>query len=316
MTVLPRDFVVTHDGLAFAVVDEGVEDGRVLGTLRYVPDGQRLRKLGSDDAEALLRDRYPAYRYYSARLDVSVHAVPESHVVTHHSARARLTEFWRAGGGDALQSRLVRLLAVFAEHGLAPSSLGISGSMLIGAHGATSDLDLVAYERQDFNRARAIIARGLDSGVFTALGEDDWRDAYARRGCELSYTEYVWHERRKDNKAMYEGTKFDLTLVTCQGKAATAARWQKLGGAQLRATVVDASAAFDYPASYRIDDPDIAEIVAYSQTYAGQARDGEAIEVAGIVEQDASGSRRLIVGAGREARGAFLRVAAAGTARR
>lgn len=310
MTVLPRDFVVTHDGLAFAVVDEVVEDGRVLGTLRYVPDGRRLRKLGSDDAEALLRDRYPAYLYYSARLDVSLHAVPESHVLTHHSARARLSELWRSGGGDALQSRLVRLLSVFAGHGLAPSSLGISGSMLIGAHRAGSDLDLVAYDRRDFDRARAIIARALQSGEFDPLAEDDWRDAYARRGCELSYAEYVWHERRKLNKAMYEGTRFDLSLVTRPGADASPARWRKLGGAHLRATVVDASAAFDYPASYRIDDPDIAEVVAYSQTYAGQARDGEAIEAAGIVEQDAAGCRRLIVGAGREARDAFLRVVA------
>ncbi|MFO1417172.1 MAG: hypothetical protein U1E83_00745 [Methylotetracoccus sp.] len=312
MMVLPRDFVVTHDGLAFAVVDDVIEDGRVLGTLRYAPDGQRLRKLGSEDAEALLRDRYPAYRYYSARLDVSLHAVPESQVLTHHSARARLSEFWRAGGGDALQSRLVRLLRVFAGHGLAPSSLGISGSLLIGAHGAGSDLDLVAYDRRDFDRARAIIARALESGEFDPLAEDDWRDAYARRGCELSYAEYVWHERRKDNKAMYEGTKFDLSLVTCRGDDVGAVPWRKLGGAHLRATVVDASASFDYPASYRIDDPDISEIVAYSQTYAGQARDGESIDVAGIVEQDAAGRRRLIVGAGREARGAYLRVVAAG----
>jgi predicted nucleotidyltransferase len=33
------------------------------------------------------------------------------------------------------------------------------------------------------------------------LDETLWQDAYARRGCTLSYEEYRWHEQRKYNKA-------------------------------------------------------------------------------------------------------------------
>jgi hypothetical protein len=46
------------------------------------------------------------------------------------------------------------------------------------------------------------------------------------------------------------------------------------------------SKAYDYPASYLIDHPEIQETISYSATYAGQACSGE---VMGIVEKSLSG---------------------------
>jgi predicted nucleotidyltransferase len=72
--------------------------------------------------------------------------------------------------------------------------------------------------------------------------------------------------------------------------------------------VVDDAAAYDYPARYRVDDPEVGEILVFTHTYVGQAVRGEAIEAAGQLEEEASGRLRLVIGSSREAPGEYLRV--------
>lgn len=66
--------------------------------------------------------------------------------------------------------------------------------------------------------------------------------------------------------------------------------------------------AFDSPARYGIDHPDVSEIVCCTPTYVGQARRGEVIQAAGWLEETSRGTRRLIVGTSREAPGEYVRV--------
>ena len=72
--------------------------------------------------------------------------------------------------------------------------------------------------------------------------------------------------------------------------------------------MTDDSAAFDYPASFVIDDSLIQEVVSFTATYNGQAQAGETIVAAGQVEVNDAGKKRLVVGSSREAVGEFIRV--------
>jgi predicted nucleotidyltransferase len=85
--------------------------------------------------------------------------------------------------------------------------------------------------------------------------------------------------------------------------------YRKQGMVSLKAIITDDSKAYDYPASYLIDHPEIHQILSYSATYAGQACYGESIEARGVVEKSLSGHCRLLVGASREATGQYLKVA-------
>jgi predicted nucleotidyltransferase len=306
MSFLPRDFIETDEGLLFAVVDSIIEDGKVLGFLRYGPGG----KLATAAANALLRDAYPGYLHHSTRLDADLHAVPLASITRHHQPRQRAGEILRLGASDPIEGKLVRLLTLLVGGGLPAQSLGVTGSLLIGRQSPRSDLDVVVYGRENFFQALAWVSGLVEAGLVHELDGPDWRDAYDRRGCALSYEDYCWHERRKGNKGLIEGTKFDLALIAPEADEAPQAVWHKTGTAIVHARVLDDTRAFDQPARYLIDHPEIGEVQSFTPTYAGQAKAGETIEAAGKVEASNEGRKRLVVGSSREALGEFIRVIA------
>ncbi len=304
MNPLPRDFIETSEGLIFAVVDGVPEDGKVLSFLRYVPGG----KVSTEAANVLLRERHPHYLHHSTRLDAKLHAVPLAHVRRHHRPRERVREILARGAEDAIEQKLVRLVMLLTDGGVPADALGVTGSLLIGRQTPSSDLDLVIYGRENFFRVRALVRELIKAGQLDDLDEAAWRDAFERRGCELSFEEFLRHERRKGNKGMIEGTKFDLALIVEDAEPEAPGAWRKVGSTVIRAKVLDDSRAYDQPARYAIDHPEIGEVLSFTHTYVGQALTGETIEAAGAVETCDDGRRRLIVGSSREAPGEFIRV--------
>jgi predicted nucleotidyltransferase len=307
MDCQPRDFIETPEGLLFAVVDARPEEGRVLCFLRYVREGGKVRKLGTDAANAYLADRFPDYRFVSKRLDARLHAVPWTAIARHHRPRQRVRELLAEPAPDAIEARAVRWLRLMAARGLYPERVGLTGSLLIGAQTARSDLDFVIYGRETFFEARRQVRAAMESGELSSLDEAAWREAYQRRGGALSFEEYRWHEARKFNKGLIEGTKFDISLIG-ERPPEDSGPVRKLGPTVLRAGVRDARHAFDHPARYRLDHPEVPEAWCFTATYAGQAEPGETVEIAGILEETESGRRRVVVGSSREAPGEYIRV--------
>lgn len=307
MSLLPRDFVETRDGLIFAVVDSRIEEGRVLGFLRYRRTGGRPVKLATDQANAWLAANAPDLLYESPRLAARLHGIPLERLAHHHRPRERAAVLMTAPARDALEAKAKHGLTIFQAGGIPPGALGLTGSLLIGAQHPASDLDFVIYDRDTFHRAREVVRDAIAAGDLAGLTLDDWREAHERRGCDLSFDDYLWHERRKLNKGLCEGTRFDITLVA-EEPAAPDAPVRKLGRAALTAEVIDASQAFDFPARYRLAHPVIAEALSFSHTYAGQALAGEVVEMAGQLEETAAGTQRIIVGSSREAPGEFIKV--------
>ena len=303
----PRDFIETEDGLIFAVVDSRVEQGRVLSFLRYRREAEQPIKLSTAEANNWLAGDCPDLIFDSVRLDARVHGVRMEQIQRHYRPRDRAATLAQMPAKDALEARAQHCLAIFQSGGIPLRQLGITGSLLIGAQHQGSDLDFVIYDRENFQRAREIVRDAVASGDLDPLGADDWREAYARRGCDLNFDEYVWHERRKHNKGMCQGTKFDITLVT-EGAGSTEEPVTKAGPCKLIAEIADAGQAFDFPARYQLTHPEIGEVLSFSHTYAGQALSGEWVEIAGQLEQAADGSQRIIVGSTREAPGEFIRV--------
>ena len=307
MHYLPRDFIETRDGLMLAVVDSQFEQGRVLGSLRYRRQDGRAVKLSTAAANAWLERHAPEVIFQSTRLAARLHGVPVDRIVRHYQPRQRARELMTAPKQDAIETKARHCLEILFDKGLPREQVGITGSLLIGAQHAASDLDFVIYDREAFQQARMIVREAIRSGDLDDLTPAAWREAYARRGCELSFEEYLWHERRKFNKGLYEGTKFDITLVSeSEDEPATACR--KLGPIRLNAEVLDASHAYDFPARYRLAHAEIQEAISFSHTYAGQALAGEWISIAGQLEATRDGTRRIIVGSTREAPDEFIKV--------
>jgi len=306
--VLAKDFVETAEGLVFAVVESGLEQGKVLCFLRYIKLNKQWKKLNTEQANQLLTDQYPHYLYYSLIKQAHCHALNLEDIVKYHQPKTRLKQLFLANDLDDVESDCASLCALFQKQGLAIDQIGITGSILISAQKQSSDIDLVFYSRDSFNLARKITQSLIEQGHCTELSDEDWLDSYDRRCCELSYSEYVWHEKRKFNKAVINQRKFDLNLVNVTAAVDNQVQYKKIEPVMIKAQVTDDSLSFDYPAEFSIRHPKINSIVCYTATYTGQAKTGEWIEVAGWLEQSSDGYQRIVVGSTREAAGEYIKV--------
>jgi predicted nucleotidyltransferase len=303
---LAKDFVETEENLLFAVVSNGLEQGKVLVFLRYVQNELGRRKYATDEANQLLQQHYPDYLHYSPVLDCTLHAVPVERISKHYSAQQTLQAMLGTPAPDAVTADLMALCQLLQQQGVDLRQWGITGSLLIGAQQQGSDIDLVCYDAANFHHCRAVLAELITQGKLSALSELDWQQSYQRRDCDLSFADYVWHEQRKLNKALINGRKFDLSLLNPANVVSN--QYQKCGMITVQCQVIDDSAAFDYPAQWLIDHEQIYSVVSFTATYTGQAIRGEFIEIAGQVEQNAQGVKRLVVGSSREARGEYIKV--------
>jgi predicted nucleotidyltransferase len=304
---LPKDFIQTAQGLLFAVVVAGVEENKVRCFLRYVcHENGQWRKITTNDANALLTDYYPTYCFHSPLLDAFLHGVSLDAITHHHRPTERLTQLLRQKQHDVIEKDCVDLCRLFETQGVDLSSIGVTGSLLISQQNMNSDIDLVCYDLTVFTQCRAALRELLAQHALTDLSEVDWQASYERRDCDLDFESYVWHERRKFNKALINGRKFDLSLVEPQPIYAIS--YRKCGAMMLSVRVKDDARAFCYPAEFQLAHPHIQSVVCFTATYTGQAIVGEMIEIAGMLEEDEYGNQRIVVGSSREAQGEYIKV--------
>lgn len=298
MKVRIRDFIETVDGWIFAVADYAQQDGfRCI--LRYVPDpegtrearGIKYRKLDFDEAFAFLKSERPDYVH-------DLHVVPEEDVIRIYRP---VDELARVAKAD---SRLMRISTLLAKGGVPKECMGITGSMLIGLQGPSSDIDLVAYG-ESWWKARAVLSKAKSEGRIQELDEAMWRRIYSKRKPEIGFDEFVLHEMRKGNRGMIEGTYFDLLFTRDWSQISPSLPGKVIGRRKIVAEVLDAKFSFDSPAILKLNH-DVGEILCYSHTYAGQALPGETVEAMGVVEKTPTGLR-LVVGTTREAKGEWIR---------
>jgi predicted nucleotidyltransferase len=307
---LPKDFIQTKQGLVFAVVSYQPHEGKVGCFLRYVSNGDAWEKIDTEQANQLLRQSYPEYLYQSTQFDAMFHAVAVKDIVEHHRPEERLQYVLQQEPSDEIEHKLQQLIPILVRFGVNCDFLGLTGSMLINQQRSTSDIDLVVFGREDFQKTRQALKRAVYSGELSDLDLTLMKDNFDRRAGELSFDEFSWHEYRKYNKASIDGTKFDIGMVCLSSEIQQdEEQYQKQGMRTIITKVVDDLRAFDFPAVYLVDDKLTPEVLSFTHTYVGQAKKGELIEVSGAVECNiATGKCRLIVGSTREAEGEYIKV--------
>jgi hypothetical protein len=307
---LPKDFIQTADGLIFAVVSYHPHQQKVGCFLRYAASGDNWQKVDTAQANRLLSRHYPQYLFKSKQFDAEFHAVSVRDIVSHYRPEDRLKTLLAAQPKDEIEQKLHRLITILVQFGVDCNFLGLTGSMLIGQQKPGSDIDLVVYGRKAFHQTRDVVRQAVVSGLVDELDIALMRDNFHRRGGDLNFEEFAWHESRKFNKAAINGTKFDIGMVCLPTELDhDHHHYIKQGISTVKAMVLDDQRAFDFPARYLIDNEMTPEVVSFTHTYVGQAQTGEMIEVSGAVECDsASGQRRLVVGSTREAIGEYIKV--------
>ncbi len=296
-----RDFLITKDDWLFSVSDYFCNDG-IRSTLRYVPDengerelnGKRYRKYDFGPAFEFMRKYRPEWVQ-------DVHVVPESEVkiVLHpYNIIPKLINS---------DSRVREIVKILDMSGIPRTSMGVTGSMLLGLQNENSDIDFVVYGPLWLRARDTITSAKQQEGSIEELDEEMWQRIYRKRVPDISFEEFMLHESRKGNRGMIEGTYFDLLFVR---------EWDQIKEPLLRgkdtvkmkieAEVTNADFAFDSPAYYKIRHSEIDHVISYTHTYAGQALPTEIIEASGIVEE-VGNMKRLVVGTSREPKGEWIK---------
>jgi uncharacterized protein len=294
-----RDFIEDRDGWLYAVSTYDNTD-RIGCILRYVPDprgdrvnslGTRYLKLDFEPAFQLIREKKPHY------LDI-IHRVPPADVKRIYKPESELPSI---ASRDPRVKRLMELFLVPA------SSMGCTGSLLVGLEIETSDIDFIVYGR-DWFIAREHLISSVKTGKLEPMSEELWKTVYRKRRPEISLHEFILHEKRKWNRGQIEGTYFDLLYSRGYDEIGSAysVKGEALGPITIEARVTDATYAYDNPAIYSVSHEKISKVLSFTHTYSGQAVGGEIIEARGICERHGN-EYWLIVGTTREAKGEYIK---------
>jgi len=292
-----RDFVITENNWVCAVVSYDNEP-KVRAFLRYIPDrngarvneyGVRFRKVGFAEARQLMRR--------SVHFRDGLCAIPYDDI-----AQLRRPQQCVEQCHDADVATIVDF---FESNGVSRRYMGVTGSRLVGLATDSSDIDFVLYGRPSFERGRAALRNAVESGSLPEISTDMWERIFRKRTPELTFEEFVLHEKRKWNRGSIGTTYFDVLFVRDYDEIAIEPRGMDDGFATIRATVTDATYAFDSPAIYEVQHESVNKVLSYTHTYAGQAQEGEVIEARGICNK--AGRTRLIVGTSRAAQGEWIK---------
>jgi len=313
-----RDYLLTKEGLFFAVVGNLHPNDKVVAYLKYVPD-----KLGSwgrgetkfkrvlrhytipslKETFRLLKEKYPHYLYRDTTLNIVMSFVPIKHIRKHFRPEDRVKEILGSSERDKLEQITIELIKLISkESNVSFYSFGITGSILINIHQVEfSDVDLIVYGKNNSYRVREALINLYQNSDYNIrkfstqefekwytkisslyhLGLDD-----ARRICE-----------RKWNRGIFNGTPFSIHPVKTEREVFDTYDsyiFQPIDIVRIRATVTDAEEAIFNPAIYKInrvevlDGPKIGnyikEVATYEGLYSDIAKEGEKIEVRGKLE--------------------------------
>jgi predicted nucleotidyltransferase len=321
-----RDFLRTREGMFFCVTGYLHPPDRYTAYLKYSPTAEGK---WHDDATAYRRElphyhvrnvaktigyleqSYPHYVHDCPVRGFRFSMVPHKCVARYYVPEERLQEILR-GPRDLLEEQVSGLaLDLAAGGGIAPTALGITGSVLLGLHNpAFSDIDLTVYGLDNAWRVREALRDGRAPRVHP-LDQDfvaKWARGIAGR-FPLTVDEARYFAGRRWNYGTYDGRYFSIHAIRSSDEISERYGdhiYRSQGVARVRATVVDASEALFMPAIYRVEgvqllagSPEavkVEEVISYEGLYRDIAEAGSVIEARGTVESVDGEPRRLVIG--------------------
>ncbi len=299
-----RDFLETKEGLIFSVVSYFPYKNRYLAFLRYYPskNGDRIRKENSrkkgykkykkvESTDSSYKFLKKMGKYVFSYLGFEMQGVKFGDIKKVYKPRERLKEILLSEKPDIVEKEIID---IYEELGI--KEIGVTGSVLVKLHNLNSDIDFCIYGYKNFEKARELIEN-------FKLSEKDLRRVYERRKPSIPFKKFLFHEKRKKNRGIYNNRLFDILLVRKNPVKEEFYEIKRRGKVKVEVKVIDDSKAFDYPAEYAVKG-NVDKVVSYTHTYVGQVFEGETAVVKGYLEEVVSNFgkyKRIIVGTSREA---------------
>lgn len=307
----PREGDLVETGEAILDVKGLVHPpNRTIAFIRYFLDTKGERKRNNrtyskvyslSKRYSILKRDFPRYIVYDAVFDETLCEVPNGEIKWHHKPVKKLQEMRSSNDLDALESKALRLAETLKERASIPwEAIGVSGSILVGLHGAHSDIDPIVYGSENCRKAHFALkdsSRNPD-GKFKSYNQKDLKDLFDFRSKDSSsdFESFVRTESRKVMQGKFLETDYFIRFVKDWNEVDEAyggIQYRNDGVAKVKATIVDDSEAIFTPCVYKVsnvqvlDGPhveDIEEIVSFRGRFCEQARAGEPVTAQGKLE--------------------------------
>lgn len=302
-----RDFIQTADDHLFCVVGYLHPPDGYTAYLKYMPSPEGKWGKGRhrysrtlpyyhveqvENTYAYLRERFPQYLFDCPVRDITVSWVPKPNVKKYYNPRGKLSEINSRGAEDALEQKLLDLIAILGDQ----NSLGVTGSILTGTHNPIfSDIDLTVYGYDSSIRLIETLKNlKEESGPVKQVSVGEKETWVRNRGEKfpLSIDDLKRIADRRWNYGYIDDTYFsvhptktDEEITETYGDN-TYHRKKIVKGT---ATVSKTRESIYLPAVYGVEDVDIhqniSEVVSFEGLYGSLFEVGERIEFRGVLEE-------------------------------
>jgi predicted nucleotidyltransferase len=305
------DLLETTNKIVFDVKGLVHPPNRVVAFLRYVPDpngkrkrdGTRYNKFYSlSKRYALLKQKFPQYLVNDPIFNELLCEVPLDDVKQHYQPIQGLRNLRNRKDLDDTQKTALRFVEILKENtGVPWSKLGVSGSILVRLHTASSDIDLIVYGSIAGYKVQATMKEMLEdkNSPFETYDLNGLRELFDFRSKEAitSFEDFVRTNSRKVSHGKFMKRHFFIRFVKDWNDISEkygSKIYKSEGYTRIKATVVDDSEALFTPCSYKLNNVEILEglkvepieeIVSFRGRFCEQARSGESVIAEGKVER-------------------------------
>jgi uncharacterized protein len=325
--VIESFYLETLKGLFFAVKGLEHPPDRFISVLRYVPDpdngtrtkaGVRYRRFYHfAEQEQFLQSFHPQFLAFDPVFQATLQSVPKSLLRRIYDPRSRLKEMTEALTATGIEKDAAAFGTLLHEaSGVPRSAIGISGSLLIGLHADSSDLDLSVFGIQNCRKVYEALRQLLDSQSVEGLRRLDvagLKELYSQRIADtrMSYREFLALEQNKVCQGSFRGRPYFIRLIKDAREADEAygsVRYNPLGRITITAKVADDQESIFTPCRYVLSDVRTLEgpsstvhgIVSFRGRFCELARTGDSVRAAGTLERleksDGEIRHRLLLG--------------------
>jgi uncharacterized protein len=237
--------------------------------------------------------------------------VPRSAVQRIHDPRRRLQELAQAPAGKGIEADAAAFARLLQESAGTPlCCLGISGSLLIGLHIDSSDLDISVFGEQNCYRVYQALRKLLDNrscAELSRLDKQGMDELYAERSADthMDFDDFLSLERRKANQGRFWNRSYFIRFIKNAFEAEEIygqLRYTQLGRAEIAASIAADREAIFTPCRYQLSNvrslegralADLTEIVSFRGRFCEQATTGESVIASGSLELVQSSHGRI-----------------------
>lgn len=283
---------------------------RLISFPRYIPDEKGDRKKGDksyfkiyplNERYDILKRSYQHLLINDSFLNMEIPEVPKKEVETHFKPEEIMGILREKQNPDVLEQKVIDFSHLIMDRsGVSSLAIGVSGSIMIGLHMISSDMDFIIYGKDESRKIRNVLKRMLiEEDQVRQLNDVEMEKLYRFRGADnlMSFEVFSRHENRKTFQGMFKEQEFFIRYLPDWmevNEKYGSRRYVSAGYVKMRAIVKDDSESFFSPCKYLLEqvevieglkNQNITEVVSFRGRFCEQAKVGEQVIIQGKLEK-------------------------------